>query len=88
MAFAVLGSTFGEERLCHYLRDDGADFSHCRAEAVTCTSVAGGKTFSGDDESCGVGAKVEEELCHDVEHEEGASRQFIVSEADDSKYWG
>lgn len=71
MSFAVFGCAFGEEGLCHYLCDDSAYFTHGSAKAMACATVAGGKTFAGNDEGRGVRAEIEEELGHDVKCEEG-----------------
>lgn len=52
---------------------------------MTRGAISCGEAFSGDNEGCSVGSKVEEELGDDVECEEGLAREEMVCEANGDK---
>lgn len=72
------------------LCDDGAKLAARRADTVCSRAVARRENFTRDDKSCGVGAKVLEEVGEAVEEDEGlgvrgGAGELVVAKAEDDE---
>jgi len=78
-------STSVLERTEHNLGNDGTDLSGGGRETVGGRSVTSGETLSGNDESSGVGAEVEEELGQNVESKETVRAELVPGESNNTE---
>jgi hypothetical protein len=87
---AVL-STLGTQSSDGTLANDGTDLARGGRDTVRGRTVAGREDLTRNDEGCGVGTKVEEELGQDVDGEQtvlGVNRDIVVSETHDTEQNG
>ena len=73
------------ERSNDDLSDDGTNLARSSRDTVRGRAVAGREALAGNDEGCGVGTEVEEELAQNVETEFAARANDVVSETEDAE---
>ena len=82
---STFGGATGSQGAEYALCDDGTDFTGCSRETVGGWAVSCREAFAGNDESGGVGAEVEEELCEHVKCEQGVAGKVVECKTNDDE---